>query len=199
MCSQPIVQAAQAVRVTRWASLSISPEIDSAPSNWPAWKFRVGSAFNRLKVRRFATVPSSRYFAVAGPKEREESSFAAAMTPAGSATGVRREPRHADCFQVLRAEDRAQSAAAGMTVVVADRGKANEVLARWADDREGPVRAKSVMECARRAGSDLPPFLGGRFEPRCAVVDEEDRWRFGAADDHQGIEAGLLPLDGEAR
>ena len=47
--------------------------------------------------------------------------------------------------------------------------------------------------------SDRPHILGGRFEPGRAVVDHEDRWRIGAADDHQRIEAGLLPRDGEVR
>ena len=40
-----------------------------ASSNVPVWKLRVGSVPNRLKVSMFVAVPSSRYFAVAGPIE----------------------------------------------------------------------------------------------------------------------------------
>ena len=40
------------------------------------WKFRVGSAPKRLNVSRLAAVPSSRYFAVAGPNDRFDKSLA---------------------------------------------------------------------------------------------------------------------------
>src|SRR5688572_31371592 len=43
-------------------------------SNVPLWKLRVGSVPKRLNVSRFVAVPSSRYFAVAGPNERFERS-----------------------------------------------------------------------------------------------------------------------------
>src|SRR5207302_2029047 len=80
-------------RTTPRAAARASPEIWSAPSNCPAVKLRVGSALSRLNVRRFDTVPSSRYLAVAGPNDLADRAFAAATTPAGSATGVRTEPR----------------------------------------------------------------------------------------------------------
>src|SRR5262249_60682558 len=92
MCSHPMVQAAHEARATRRASLSPSPERASAPSKLPDWKLRVGRACSRLNVSRLATVPSSRYLAVAGPKERRDRSFAAALTTSGSATLTRREP-----------------------------------------------------------------------------------------------------------
>ena len=47
----------------------------AAPSNVPLWKLRVGSVPSRLKVSRFAAVPSSRYFAVAGPNDRFDSAL----------------------------------------------------------------------------------------------------------------------------
>src|SRR5437763_16894940 len=92
MCSQPMVQAAHDWRATRRAALSDSPERLSASAKEPSWKLHVGRACRRLKVSRLAMVPSSRYLAVAGPKERFDRSRAAAAVPAGSASGVRCEP-----------------------------------------------------------------------------------------------------------
>src|SRR5919109_769471 len=89
MCSQPMVQAAQEFRATRRASLSASPESPSAPSNDPDWKLRVGMACSRLNVSRLATVPSSRYFAVAGANDFRDSSFAAATTSTRAPTTTR--------------------------------------------------------------------------------------------------------------
>src|SRR5580693_8745585 len=113
MCSQPIVQDAQPERATLrisalgiWglgiSAVGISPRFAgwlvsawppapwSAPkrpaaSNVAAWKLRVGSAEIALNASRFASVPSSRYLAVAGPKDRSRRSRAAARTAAGSA------------------------------------------------------------------------------------------------------------------
>src|SRR3989442_974944 len=70
MCSQPMVQAAQEFRATRRAAFSSSPERLAAPSNGPCWKLRVGSAARRLKVKRLATVPSSRHFAFVDHQNR---------------------------------------------------------------------------------------------------------------------------------
>ena len=72
MCSQPIVQAAHETRAIRRAGARSATLSRSAPSNRLAWKFRVGRASNRLKVNRLATVPSSRYFSVAGPNDKRE-------------------------------------------------------------------------------------------------------------------------------
>src|SRR5262245_44156174 len=93
MCSQPIVQAAHEARAIWRLAFRDSPEIASASANEPDWKLRVGSAFRRLKVNRFETVPNSRYFAVAGPNDRRDKSRAAATTRFGSATDVNRFPR----------------------------------------------------------------------------------------------------------
>ena len=57
----------------------------SAPSKVEAVKLRVGSVDSALKARTFAIVPSSRYLAVARPRERSRRSRAASRTPAGSA------------------------------------------------------------------------------------------------------------------
>ena len=61
------------------------------PRTCPAWKFRVGRALSRLNVSRLATVPSSRYFAVAGPNDLRDRSRAAATTRPG------RRPAYAAC------------------------------------------------------------------------------------------------------
>ena len=85
MCSQPIVQDAQLSRATPRASARSSAARRGASANVAAWKLRVGSAASALNVSRLASVPSSRYFAVAGPNERARRSRAAASTAGGSA------------------------------------------------------------------------------------------------------------------
>src|SRR4051794_33860446 len=85
MCSQPIVHDAQLLFVTPRASTTSSAASSVAPSKVADWKLRVGRGLMALKVNRFARVPSSRYFAVAGPKDFARRFFAAASTPAGSA------------------------------------------------------------------------------------------------------------------
>src|SRR5215471_12516153 len=67
------------------SSSACSPASFAAPSNAAAWKFLAGSAAIALNVSRLASVPSSRYFAVAGPNERSRRSRAAARTAAGPA------------------------------------------------------------------------------------------------------------------
>src|SRR5262245_33565040 len=91
MCSQPIVQDAQLLRATlRMPSRSPAGPCDgsaarrSAPSNVAALKFWLGSALIALNASRLARVPSSLYFAVAGPNDRSRRSRAAARTLAGS-------------------------------------------------------------------------------------------------------------------
>jgi len=60
----------------------------SAPAKLAAAKLRVGSAEIALNASRLASVPSSRYFAVAGPNDRSRRSRAAARTAAGSDTAT---------------------------------------------------------------------------------------------------------------
>ena len=85
MCSQPMVHATQLARVREWSTCSCSGEIFSAPSNVPLWKLRVGRVPRRLNVRRFAAVPSSRYFAVAGPNDRFDRSRLNSVSARGCA------------------------------------------------------------------------------------------------------------------
>ena len=112
MCSQPIVHAAHEARAIRRAGARSSAASRSAPSKWPDWKLRVGRASKRLKTSRLATVPSSRYFSVAGPNERAESRLASATVAAGSAERGAAVAPDGDGLDPLRAEDRAQAAAA---------------------------------------------------------------------------------------
>src|SRR5512140_3532870 len=80
MCSQPIVHDAQLLRATCRSAASWG-----APANVAAWKFLVGRVLMALKASRLASVPSSRYLAVAGPNERARRSRAAPSTASGCA------------------------------------------------------------------------------------------------------------------
>ena len=72
-----------------------------APSKVAAWKFRVGSVLIALNASRLASVPSSRYFAVAGPNDRSRRSRAAASTLPGSAVATLAAARTAIAFRFL--------------------------------------------------------------------------------------------------
>src|SRR5215813_7470668 len=84
MCSHPIVHDAQLLRVTPRIAARSSAARRGAPANVAAWKLRVGSVLIALNASRLASVPSSRYLAVAGPNERLRRSRAAASTASGS-------------------------------------------------------------------------------------------------------------------
>src|SRR6185503_18122806 len=88
MCSQPIEQDAQLLRATPRSSCSCSAASFGASANVAAVKLRVGSVLTALKASRLASVPSSRYFAVAGPKLRARRSRAAARTASWSWTAT---------------------------------------------------------------------------------------------------------------
>src|SRR5688572_3819104 len=96
-----MVQVTQLDRVFPRDSLSACGEMLSASSNVPLWKFRVGSAPKRLNTSRVVAVPSSRYFAVAGPIDRFDRSRLNAVTPLGSAYSVRSDPRTAIALMFL--------------------------------------------------------------------------------------------------
>src|SRR6478609_2739735 len=101
MCSQPIVQATQLARVFERPELNSCGERFDASSNVPLWKLRVGSVPKRLKVRMLVAVPSSRYFAVAGPIDRFDRSRLRAVTPRGSAYSQYCVPRTAIALMFL--------------------------------------------------------------------------------------------------
>src|SRR4051794_1604315 len=85
MCSQPMEHDAQLSRATVRACARSSAASRGASAKVEAWKLRVGRVAIALKASRLASVPSSRYFAVAGPKDRARRSRAAARTAGGSA------------------------------------------------------------------------------------------------------------------
>src|SRR3954453_10179563 len=85
MCSQPIEHEAQLSRAMPRASARSSAARRGASENVDSWKLRVGSVAVALNASEFATVPTSRYFAVAGPNDRVRRSRAAASTALGSA------------------------------------------------------------------------------------------------------------------
>ena len=101
MCSQPIVHEAQLLRVTVRSCASSSAASCGAPSNVAVWKLRLGSVLIALNASRLASVPSSRYLAVAGPNERARRSRAAPSTACGSAEGTLAEARTATAFSRL--------------------------------------------------------------------------------------------------
>ena len=101
MCSQPIVHVTQLSRVLVRVAVSCSGERLTASSNVPLWKLRVGSALKRLNVSRFVAVPSSRYFAVAGPNDRFDRSRLSAVRSCGWAHSTRCFPRTAIALMFL--------------------------------------------------------------------------------------------------
>ncbi len=150
MCSQPIVHEAHDFRATFGDGPRSCPASRSAPSKWPDWKFLVGRASKRLKASRLATVPSSRYFSVAGPNERAERSRASSTVRLGSARGRPPVPPDGDGLDLLRAHHRAQAASAGVSAVVADRGEGDQPLARRADRGDLPAGAVLAGGCGPR-------------------------------------------------
>src|SRR3954454_18458326 len=136
MCSHPIEHDAQLSRAMPRASARSSAASRGASENVASWKLRVGSVAIALKASRFASVPSSRYFAVAGPNERARRSRAASRAARGAAEatfvagragggggggGAFSGRRYGARLQQLRAEDGADPAAAGVAAVVGDR------------------------------------------------------------------------------
>ena len=99
MCSQPIEHEAQLSRATPRASARSSAARRGASENVEAWKLRVGSVAIALNASRLASVPSSRYFAVAGPNDRSRRSRAAASTAFGSAGATFVAGRTATAFR----------------------------------------------------------------------------------------------------
>ena len=128
-----------------------------APSNEAALKLRVGSVLIALNERRLASVPSSRYLAVAGPKERPRRSRAAAST-AGRVRERRLHARASDGhgLDVLRAQHGAEAAAAGVAAVVRHGRVAHEPLAGRADRGDAPCRPEPLAQARLGAAAGRP-------------------------------------------
>src|ERR1700691_4704033 len=134
MCSQPIVHEAQLLRVTVRSCASSSAASCGAPSNVAVWKLRLGSVLIALNASRLASVPSSRYLAVAGPKERP------------------RRSRAPPSFPPLGSQHGPEPAAPGVPPIVRDRRVAHTALACRADRRDPPSSAQPVPEPALGLG-----------------------------------------------
>jgi hypothetical protein len=104
-----------------------------ASSKVPCWKLRVGKVPKRLNVSRFAPVPSSRYFAVAGPKDRFDRSRLNSVNSRGCAHSTRCVPRTAIALMFLLPSTGPAAAATGVASVVRDRRVEDGALARWPD------------------------------------------------------------------
>src|SRR5580704_18727468 len=101
MCSHPIVHATQLARVRGCVWAICAGDIFTAPSNVPLLKLRVGSAPRRLNVSRLVAVPSSRYLAVAGPKDRFDNALLYSVSSRGCAHLHRSVPRTAIALMFL--------------------------------------------------------------------------------------------------
>src|SRR6185437_2742486 len=132
MCSQPIVHDAQLLRATLRIRDRSSAASRGAPAKSAAWKLRVGRVLIALNASRLASVPSSRYLAVAGPNERARRSRAAASTACGSAGATLAAARTA--------------AAAGVPPVVGDGRVPHPALARGPDHGRPPAAAQALPE-----------------------------------------------------
>ena len=187
--SQPIEHDAQESRTA--ARSSSASSVVSAPKLWP------GSAESALKVSRLESVPASRYFAVAGPKESARSAFEAASTAGRVVDGRAAVGADGDRLEELGAHHRAEPAAAGVAAVVRDRREADELLARR-PDRGHPVGgAEPRAQRLLRGGGRQAPEVARGLEPRAVLVDDQDAGRVTGAADDDRIVAGPLAGDRE--
>src|SRR5215471_5146755 len=174
MCSQPMVQDAQLLRATLRSSASSSAASRGAPANVAAWKLRVGRALIALNASRLARVPSSRYFAVAGPKERARRSFAAASTASGSAGATLVAARTATALSRLApstAPSPPRPACRPSWEIVPYLGFPGR------PDRGGPpAAAQPLPQPLLRLRRGQPPQVRGVRQARAVAVHEQHRW-----------------------
>ena len=167
--SQPIEHDAQLSRTA--ARSSSSSVVVSVPKLWP------GSAESALNDSRFASVPRSRYFAVAGPNERARRSLEAGEHRLRIGDGAAGRSAHGDGLQPLGAQDGAEAAAAGVAAVVGDRRVAHEPLA-GRPDRGDAVRGPELLA---QPGLGLrrrqAPQVAGVDHARAVAVDDQRRRR----------------------
>ena len=189
MCSQPIEQDAQLLRATPRSSCSCSAASFGASSKVAAVKLRVGSVLTALKASRLASVPSSRYFAVAGPKLRARRSRAAARTAAGSCTATLVPDLDEHGLEVLGPQHRAEAAAAGVPAVVADRGVPDAALPGRADRRRTPAAAEALLRRRLGLGRGQAGKVRRRLQPHAVAVDEQHGQLVGAAADDDRVVA----------
>ena len=127
----------------------------SAPK-WLAWKFRVGRAPTRSKASRLPTVPSSRYFAVAGPAARRRS--LGLGREAGPIRNGRLDVPVDDQRFQARNPSRRRARRALVPTVRRDRREADEAFAGDTDRRDASFAREGRRRLRRRA----PPGPVGR-------------------------------------
>ena len=126
-------------------------------------------------------MPSSRYFAVAGPNERARRSLRRGDHAGRVGRRDLGRGRHRDGLEALGAEHRAEPAAAGVAAVVADRRVAHAALAGRADRGDPQARPSALAQPGLGVGGRQAPEVGGRLEPRPVAVDEQHRRRVARA------------------
>src|SRR3954451_14320322 len=192
MCSQPIEHEAQLSRAMPRASARSSAARRGASENVAAWKLRVGSVAIALNASRLASVPSSRYFAVAGPNERVRRSRAASSTARGSADATFVAGRTATAFSSFapRTAPRPPRPAwrpSWETVAYLTRRSpagpidaTRQALPSRSRRRSSPPRLREPLaQALLRLRGGQAPQVAGRLEPRAVAVDEQHR-RLGA-------------------
>ncbi len=110
-------------------------------------------------------------------------------------------PRTATALMPLRAQDRPEPAAAGVPAVVAERWRTGRGSRR--PGRSPPTcqpRPNRVAQPRPRRRRAVRPHRSSAGSSRTvAVVDQQHRRPSRAADDDEGVEAGLLAGEGEVR
>ena len=125
-------------------------------------------------------MPSSRYFAVAGPNERARRSRAAASSPGWSAGATLVARPHGHGLEQLRAEHGAEPAAAGVAPVVGDRRVADLPLAGGADRRHPPALAEPLAEALLGLVGGKAPEVRRGLDPGAVAVDQQRGRALGA-------------------
>ena len=161
-------------------------------------KLRVGSVDSALNARTFAIVPSSRYFAVARPRERSRRSLRRSQDALGVGGGDLRRRADGEGLDLLGAHDRAQPAAAGVAPVVARWWRSARRARRPCRSRRPATRRRAARARAPRPRRPCGPTpRAASSTTTSAALDAHDRRPVGPADEHDRVVAGQLAADGE--
>ena len=103
-----------------------------------------------------------------------------------------------DGLEVLRTHDGACPGAPCLpATVVADAGEAHEVFAGRTYACDAHPCAEHVLDGGLRVGCAQAGEAGGVFEADAVLVDDEQSWAGCAAQNDDGVAAGLLEFGGE--
>ena len=150
----------------------------AGPSNVAAWKLRVGSVLIALNASRLASVPSSRYFAVAGPNDRSRRSRANASTSPGCAVATLVAARTAIAlrfFAPMTAPSPPRPACRPSCEIVAYRTPASPAadLPGRPDRGDPPAPAELIPQLGVRAGRGQARKSGRIRDAHAVAVDEQ--------------------------